>query len=282
MKTLQEALDGFRNNGGAGATLRKHLTASGIADWSDINRDSIYNFRDEVVGSVSANTARTIFLNAKALINRYKDGIPTLPDDWSSILSAKAEKVMRTYLTPEELKNFGSVSTRTKAEAIVQVECLLEAYTGARVGDIMEFSLENIQDGFLNYVSQKTKVQASIPVSGRIVDWIKFAQEHRADEPTLRGRCEIIRTLCRRAGIDTPVTVFSGGQTKKGPKWQFVTSHTFRISFVTNLQQSGMDLVSISRLSGHRNVAMTERYCAPAKPRLTWEAQRFLGLSADV
>lgn len=281
MKTLQEALDSFRNNGGAGDSLRKHLTAAGISVWDDFSRESLYDFRDEVTGSVSANTARTTFLNAKALINRYRGVISNLPDDWSSILSVKAQKVMRTYLTPEELKKIEGVACRSMKERVVYAESLLEAYTGARVSDIMGFTYENIQDGYLTYVSKKTKVQASIPVSKKILTWIEFVQANKNHEPSLRGRCDIIRSLCRRAGIDSPVTVFTAGETKKGPKWQFVTSHTFRVSFVTNLQQSGMDLVSISRLSGHKNVAMTERYCAPAKPKLTWAAQQFLGLNEN-
>ena len=77
------------------------------------------------------------------------------------------------------------------------------------------------------------------------------------------------------------MTVYSAGETKKGEKWQYITSHSFRISFVTNLQQSGMDLLSISRMSGHRNVAMTERYCAPTAPKLTWMAQEFLRLDEE-
>ena len=279
MKTLQEALESFRDNGGAAQSLRKHLAAAEIIVWDDMTRAKLYDFREEVTGAVAANTARTIFLNAKALINRYKDQIGCLPDDWANILSAKAEKVMRTYLTPDELKAFEAVPCRTNKERVVQLECLLEAYTGARVSDIMSFTYENVQGGFLTYVSKKTKVQASIPVSKKILTWIEYVQANKRYEPSLRGRCDIIRRICERAHIDERVTVFERGETKKGPKWQFITSHSFRISFVTNLQQSGMDLVSISRLSGHKNVAMTERYCAPAKPRLTWAAQEFLGLN---
>ena len=83
----------------------------------------------------------------------------------------------------------------------------------------------------------------------------------------------------RRAGIDEPVTVYEGGKTRKGPKYLFVTSHTFRISFVTNLHKAGLDLLTISRMAGHTNVAMTERYCAYIEPKIqTAEAAGYLGL----
>jgi len=280
MKTLQEALDSFRDNGGAASTMRKHLSAAGINEWSDISRESLYDLRDTLTKNLAASTARTVILNFKAFVRRHLDYV-TLPDDWAEILSVKNEAPLRTYLTPEELRKFEGVSTRNPKEALVQIECLLEAYTGARISDIMTFTAENVRGNELVYVSQKTRIQSTVPISKKVLRWINYAQSHRDDEPSTPSRCDIIRRLCKRAGIDTPVTVYSAGETKKGEKWNYITSHSFRISFVTNLQQSGMDLVSISRMSGHRNVAMTERYCAPAAPKLTWLAQEFLGLNDD-
>lgn len=281
MKTLQLALNDFRDNGGAASTLRKHLTAAGITEWEHFNdTEALYNLRDTVTGALSKSTAVTFFANLKSFLRRYREYV-NLPEDWRDILSAKNERPMRTYLTPEELRKFEGVGTNGEKEALVKVECLLEAYTGARISDIMNFTAENIQGGQLVYVSKKTGTQAAIPISKKIIRWIMYAQSHRKDEPSTVSRCDIIRRLCKRAEINTPVTVYSAGETKKGEKWQYITSHSFRISFVTNLQQSGMDLLSISRMSGHRNVAMTERYCAPTAPKLTWMAQEFLRLDEE-
>lgn len=281
MKTLQLALNDFRDNGGAASTLRKHLTAAGITEWEHFSdTEALYTLRDTVTGALSKSTAVTYFANLKSFLRRYREYV-NLPEDWRDILSAKNERPMRTYLTPEELRKFEGVGTNGEKEALVKIECLLEAYTGARISDIMNFTAENIQGGQLVYVSKKTGTQAAIPISKKIIRWIMYAQSHRKDEPSTVSRCDIIRRLCKRAEINTPVTVFSAGETKKGEKWQYITSHSFRISFVTNLQQSGMDLLSISRMSGHRNVAMTERYCAPTAPKLTWMAQEFLRLDEE-
>lgn len=281
MKTLQEAIDQFRDGGGANITLRKHFATAGITEWAHFSdRETLYKLHDTVTGAVSQSTAKTIFQNLKAFIRRNRDYVE-MPEGWTDIFKAKAERPMRTYLTPEEIRKFEGVATHTPKEEIVRVESLLEAYTGARISDIMLLTAENVVDGKLTYVSKKTKIQSTVPVSKKIIRWIMYAQTHRRDEPSTVSRCEIIRKLCKRAGIDSPVTVFQAGKTKKGAKWEFITSHSFRISFVTNLQQSGMNLLDISRLSGHRNVAMTERYCARAEPKLTWLAQEFLGLNED-
>ena len=277
MKTLQQAISQKENRGGAGQSLRKHLSAVGILEWGDITRSSLYDLRDHLAEVIAPGTARTVMAHVKAIFNRYSDEVE-LPKDWSKILSAKATKPLRTYLTPGELARFENIETKRAGEMVVQIESLLEAYTGARVSDIMELTKENIADGILTYVSKKTKVRASVPVSKKVEGWIEYAQGHRDDEPTLKCRNEIIRRLAKKAGIDEPVTVFRGGKTVKSPKHEQLSSHSFRISFVTNLQKAGMDMLSISRMAGHSNTAMTERYCAPTTPELSGKAVAYLGV----
>ena len=90
MKTLQQALDSFRDNGGAASTLRKHLSAAGIKEWGDINREALYDLRDTLTKNLAASTARTVILNFKAFVRRHLDYV-NLPDDWAEILSVKNE-----------------------------------------------------------------------------------------------------------------------------------------------------------------------------------------------
>ena len=275
MKSLQETLSGMENKGGVGQTLRKHLTAVGINDWNDLTRANLYALKDHLAEAVSQNSAKTITANLKALLNRYEEELD-LPKAWGKILSVRGAKPVRTFFTPEELMRFEAVQTYNKKETIVKIESLVEAYTGARISDVMAFTEENIKDGVLTYVSQKTNVRSSVPVSEKVVGWIKYAQEHRDNEPTLAGRNNIIRRLAQRAGIDETVTVFRAGKTVQSPKWEQASSHIFRISFVTNLQKAGLDLLTISRLAGHTQTTMTERYCAPSAPVINERGMRYL------
>ena len=276
MRTLDQAINKMENRGGAGASLRKHLAAVGIEEWKDITRSSLYEFRDELSGAVAPSTARTVCAYAKALLNRYSDELD-LPKDWEKILTVKNERPLRTYLTPAELKRFEAVETRNLAERVVKFQSLVEAYTGARVSDIMDFTSDNIVDGVLTYVSKKTGVRASVPVNEKVAWWIEYAQDHRDAEPCLMSRNRIIRRLAKKAGITDTVVVYKAGKTEKGPKHDYISSHSFRISFVTNLQKAGMDMISLARLAGHTNTGMTERYCAPTTPVLTKEAVAYLG-----
>ena len=278
MTTLNQALETIVEKGGARASVRKHLRAVGIVDWSNINKEKLYELRDEILGSVSANTARTIFARTNAMLERFSDYL-NLPDGWQKILSCKGDQTVRTYLTPEELEKFAEVRTKNKKEEVVKCECLLEAFTGARVSDIVDLTTENIEGGNIVYVSKKTGRRADIPFSQRARGWLEFAQENREYSPTCRrARGRIIRALCERAALCAPVMVHVGGKDERGPKYMYVTSHTFRISFVTNLHKAGLDLLTISRLAGHTDVAMTERYCAVTHPNVTGKAAKYLGV----
>lgn len=267
MRTLQEAIDKMNNAGGAGSSLRKHLATAGIIEWADITRGSLYDFHDGVCAAVAASTAKTVMANAKSLLNRYKHEVG-LPEDWQKILSAKGCQSVKTYLTPEELRAFETYKPRNPREEIVKVESLVEAYTGARISDVLTFTDENFDGGYLTYTSKKTKVPATVPASRKIQGWVRYIQNHREDEPSMATRERLIRKIAEAVGIKDPVTVFKAGKTMKGPKWEHLSSHSFRISFVTNLQIAGLDLLAISRMAGHTNTSMTERYCAPSAPKL--------------
>ena len=67
MRTLSEAIDKMENRGGAGSSLRKHLATVGINIWADINRASLYEFRDALANAVAPSTARTVCAYFKAI-----------------------------------------------------------------------------------------------------------------------------------------------------------------------------------------------------------------------
>ena len=274
MRTLQQAIDKMENRGGAGASLRKHFAAVGITRWSDVTRSALYDFRDHLEEAVSPGTAKTVCAYAKSLFRRYEDEVK-LPAGWAAILQVKGDSTRGTYLNPTELKQLEAVETHSDVERIVLVEALIEAYTGARISDVMTFTEENFRDGYLTYTSQKTKVTATVPVSEKTRGWIVYAQAHRDDEPTLMSRNRIIRRLARRAGITASVKTRRGGVERVTPKCDVLSSHSFRKSCATNLVEAGATLNDAKLCLGHTSTAMTERYVVSTRPNLTDKAMRY-------
>ena len=91
MNTLQETLSTIQNKGGAGASLRKHLSAVGINDWEDLTRAALYDLKDHAQESLAPGSAKQLFANLRALLSRYQDELPGVPDDWKKILTAKGD-----------------------------------------------------------------------------------------------------------------------------------------------------------------------------------------------
>ena len=271
MKTLQESITRMEGKSGAGASLRKHLGAVGIQEWDDITKASLYDLRDHLAESVAPGTAKTVLAYFKALLHRNEDDLE-LPKGWEKILLAKGDTSRGTFLTPDELKRFEAVNTHLRKETLVKVESLIEAYTGARVSDVMTFTEENYRDGYLTYTSKKTKVTATVPISEKTKGWIAYAQEHRGDEPTIAARNLIIRRLARRAGITAKVKTRRGGVEKVTEKWEALSSHCFRRSCATNLANAGATLTDIRFTMGHSSENMSSRYIVNTRPHLTGKA----------
>lgn len=85
----------------------------------------------------------------------------------------------------------------------------------------------------------------------------------------------VLRNLCKRAGITERVKVFKAGEHKKGEKWEYISSHTARISFASNLANLGIPLIDICRMLGHASVATTQRYIVNVRPEIDPKALKY-------
>ena len=254
-----ELMTAIRQGAGAQApAIIKHLTASGIKEWKDLDKAHLFAFRDTLTREVAPTSTRTYIAILKAFLARYEDE-EQFCQEYRSILHAKKENPVKTYLTIPELKRLEQVRTDTPAEKQVLYQFLIGAYTGMRISDIREVTAENVTDGQLSYVSRKTAVHSVIPCSERVLGYILWVQ-HNEMEISLAGYNKALRRLCHRAGICDRVKVYKAGKTLTGPKYEYVSSHTARISFCTNLAKLHVPLLDISRMAGHTNTAMTERY----------------------
>ena len=272
MKTLEQTIEKMEK--GAAQSLRKHLDAVGIHEWEDITRSSLYELKDHLGETVAASTAKQVLSNLRAVMNRVKDEAD-FPADFAKILAVKGDTCRATYLTPEELRKFEAVKVKGAKARLVQVEFLIEAFTGARISDVQTFTEENFAGGYLTYTSKKTKVTATVPVSEKTKGWIRYAQEHRDEEPTLMSRNRIIRRIAKDAGIDSPVKTRHGGVERVTPKWEVLTSHCARRSCASNLAGAGASLTEIRFTMGHTSESMTSRYVCESKPNLSAKAMRY-------
>jgi site-specific recombinase XerD len=85
---------------------------------------------------------------------------------------------------------------------------------------------------------------------GRPANWL-FAGQTPSGQRSLGALQRVVRQAVRAAGF-----------TKK------VSLHTLRHSYATHLLEAGVDLLTIQRLLGHRDLATTSRYTHVTQPHL--------------
>lgn len=127
---------------------------------------------------------------------------------------------------------------------------IIGVWTGARVSDLLKFTTENINNGFIEYTAQKTKQKIMLPVHWQVQsiidqndgqlphkishqrynDWIKDVCELAGINQLEKGAIYITDPKSKTKKIKTPQRKVVGNY----PKWQMVSTHTARRSFATN------------------------------------------------
>ncbi|NCD10514.1 MAG: hypothetical protein EOL98_14090, partial [Negativicutes bacterium] len=119
----------------------------------------------------------------------------------------------------------------------------------------------NFYGNELRFTAEKSKVSAKMPLHPLVPQLIDELREFNYPDPIIAPLVgQYIKIICRKVGIDEPVTLYQRGGRRTLPKWQFVATHTARRSFATNLYLDGYSIKQISGMMGHKNTNMTEKY----------------------
>ncbi|MGV0936176.1 phage integrase SAM-like domain-containing protein [Empedobacter falsenii] len=150
---------------------------------------------------------------------------------------------------------------------------IIQLFSALRISDLFQLNSDHFQKEFIELTTVKTKKEIVIPIFNPIR---KILAKNRGKLPRKISDVkynEYIKLICKEAGIDEIVRgsksiIIGKGKNKKKrkivddyPKWELVTSHTCRRSFLTNASQhAGVTLVDLLAISGHTNTTMLERY----------------------
>lgn len=236
-----------------------------IPTWEDITDDILRDFVDECQEEgMAMSSVRTVCAELKAVLNENKRKFPS--EEYMRILSVKGEVSQAVYLTREEMQRIMDYHPMGLLEQFVKRNFIVEFLTGARRCDSERLTISNcdIETGTLSYVPQKTpNIIVTVPVDERLHlrDYLADRYYRECGDDVFN---DVIKRICKYCRIDTECTILRRGQLVTAEKWQFVSSHTARRSFATNLYLAGISLEDIALLMGHgKNIETTKRYiCA--------------------
>lgn len=246
------------------------------ATWENITKVRLQKFVDYMGERLSPNSVNQYATKLKAVLNLYSDEV-SLPRGFAKVLTPKKAAVQNIYLTEEEIQRIVNYRPKNDRESLVQAQFIIGVLTLARHSDYCNFDESNIVGDNLVYVSQKTKIQSSIPVSPTLVRFLRAQKEIIAKGVTVSDDSfnDTIRRICAKCGIDEPVKLYQRGETTLKPKYQYVSSHTARRSGVTNLYLRGLDLLTIAKIAGHSSTNTTMGYVCCGIRELPQEAKEY-------
>lgn len=146
---------------------------------------------------------------------------------------------------------------------------LLEAYTGIRFGDIQNLRHEDPESDYISVPVIKTKDYLNLPLNRQAKSILKkyYDPEKKfVDLPKISNyrMNTFLKELCNLLGWTEGVRVvrFKGAimyETRR-EKWELVSTHTARRSFVTNALELGIPPTLVMQLVGHKKMDIMKRY----------------------
>lgn len=175
------------------------------------------------------------------------------------------------YLTPEELLRLYETEYPSPSVALAADILLLCSFTGLRISDACALRNESIRDGCIEVRTKKTGKALSIELnawSRRIVGRIRQRYDGKDGHllPPVHHSyiSRYMREACRKAGITAQVTqtIYRGAERIEttGEKWEFVSTHTGRRTFVCNALSMGIPPQVVMKWTGHSDYAAMRPY----------------------
>ncbi|WP_455515724.1 tyrosine-type recombinase/integrase [Porphyromonas sp.] len=185
------------------------------------------------------------------------------------------------YLTWEELSRLASVKLRLHSERVARDLFCFLCFTGLRYSDLKKLTHESITPTSIRYFAQKTDqlIEVDLNDHARAI----LAKYEGLDKP-LPAMAEqrlnrTIKDVCKQAGIDAPITRlrYSGSHRIEEtiPKYEAVSSHIGRHTFVVQALTLGIPSEVIRKFTGHKSEKTMRPYVAIADTLKAQEMDKF-------
>lgn len=172
------------------------------------------------------------------------------------------------YLTMNELMHLSTMEIANEKLAKVRDIFCFGCFTGLRYSDIQNLKKEDVRGEFIRSYSIKTKDQLCIPLndfSKALIDkYSNYPIEFCFPAPSNQKMNDYLKDLGELAGFNEEINVvqFRGAERVeiKYLKYQLLTTHVARKTFVTNAHQRGIPTETIMKITNHKNHQTVARY----------------------
>lgn len=193
-------------------------------------------------------------------------GMLTKAVEWKRIASSPATGVkslkdgaQRTrILSPDEQRALFEAYSKGRRLAVRPIIELL-LITGARVGEVLALRWDDCTNGFLRFVNTKNGSTRRLPITPQIAAVLASVRRRSGPFVFTSGR--------RHTRYTRILTGFKAALVDAGIDPAGVVLHTLRHTALSRMMDAGLDVRTIMEISGHRSMAMLERYTHPTEQR---------------
>lgn len=178
------------------------------------------------------------------------------------------------FLTQEEIKKLQNYHFKENEKALERVRdvFLFSCFTGLRYSDVAKLKHSDIKKGFIRIVTQKTVDGLTIELNKHaqaILDKYKdaeFPNDKALPVISNEKMNEHLKRLGQVCELEEPTRIvyFKGNirHEEVYPKWQLLTTHCGRRTFVVTALQVGIPVEVIMRWTGHSSYDAMKPYAA--------------------
>lgn len=236
--------------------------------FKELDREFIIGFHAYVSHECAFRKNTTwIYMIAFKHILALAHGKGYLSRDLFANYKLHSERVVRNHLSINEINNIAGLDLDNRSSQVIRDAFLFSCFTGLSYVDICNLTTENIlkESGQVWISTARRKTGTEVNVRLFEVAYVLLSRNLGAscklrifDLPS-NGWCNLrLREICLKAGIDKRITF-----------------HCARHTFATTITLSqGMDIETISKLLGHRNIRTTQIYAAITRSKLGKEMER--------
>ena len=268
-------------------TARMHLADySQSATLEDISEKWVAGFITHLTakrGLLNGSVDKTLRILKSALY--WAQGQGLYEKDYRRFFEVRLKGIdsnrAEVYLTWEELSRLASVELRLHSERVARDLFCFLCFTGLRYSDLKKLTHDNITPTSIRYYAQKTDQLIEVDINDHaraILD--KYKGEETPLPPMAEQRLNrTLKSVCEQAGINAPVTRlrYSGRQRIEEtlPKYEVVTSHIGRHTFVVQALTLGIPSEVIRKYTGHKTEKTMRPYVAIADTLKAQEMEKF-------
>ncbi len=174
----------------------------------------------------------------------------------SRIEPVKVKEKERDFITEEEFEELVDAIRKPVLQAAAQTMF----YTGGRISEILNLKLEDVdlENRVIHIIAGKGNKDRDIPINDKLYKILKNYLENIRYTEVESDRLFATEKTGKLSGTYLNASIREAANELGWEKE--ISSHVLRHSFGTNLLEKGASVVSIQKLLGHSNLAVTSRY----------------------